>query len=65
MEQKALELWVRLSNEVSGPYYEDDYGRTWCLFCTTQNGDKGEHESDCIYVEAMKLVEAYKASQPQ
>ena len=55
-KKPTLELLLRVFECVaeSDPWYEDDYGREWCFFCTSDGWNK-VHEKDCIWVEAQKF----------
>lgn len=52
-EKKALELWRRFFDEHGAPWEENDYGQVYCFFCVDDHPD---HDSDCIYVTAAKLL---------
>ena len=59
-EEMALALWVRLLNWRDDPMVENDYGMSWCFFC----GDD-EHNTDCIWVEAKRLVKGELNEEPE
>jgi hypothetical protein len=57
-ENKALELWKRLFEKVKNPYERWSLGDWRCIFC--QSEKREPHASDCIWIEAKKLVEESK-----
>ena len=58
---KALELWKRLFEWTGTDPSEIDWisGDKICFFCGMVK-DKQPHASDCIWIEAKKLVEENK-----
>ena len=54
---RALQLWLRWFEQDGAPYIKDgeDMGYDdYCFFC---GENEPEHEPDCIYLEAEKLVQ--------
>ena len=57
---QALELWQRWFAESGNPIYAGECGgELRCFFCGEYqvHTDSGEHDEDCIFVAAKRLVE--------
>jgi len=50
----ALELWKEWFEDDGDPWINDDYGRTYCFFCS--NDDDEAHADDCIFLKASLMV---------
>lgn len=52
-EENALELWKRWFEFSGDPWESIDVFEDCCFFCC---GDRPDHELDCVYVAAKKLI---------
>lgn len=59
MEQEALKLWIEWFERNGNPFASGN-DLIYCLFCDGESqheSSKFEHEEDCIYIRAKKLIE--------